>query len=70
MRRPDSPCRGCRRRAPGCHNGDTCPAWGRYQAALAAYNAQHRAQIERENFMADYDAAHKYRRERRSETSC
>ena len=55
MRRPDSPCRGCRRRAPGCHNGDTCPAWGRYQQALTDWNKMCRAAVVGQTDIDNYD---------------
>lgn len=65
MSKPNSPCRDCPRRAPGCHNKDTCPAWGRYQDELLVYNTRHRAYLEEENFMTDYDTARRKRRDRR-----
>lgn len=64
------PCRECQRRAPGCHNKDTCPAWGRYQAALAEHHAaEHhaaeRARIDRERIYNDYAVNRRKTRRRR-----
>lgn len=40
MRKPVPPCGAhCSRRSTTCHDPITCPAWGRYQAALAEYKA-------------------------------
>lgn len=57
--------RECQRRAPGCHNKDTCPAWGRYQAALAEHHAAERARIDRERIYNDYAVNRRKTRRRR-----
>lgn len=43
--RPDSPCRDCLRRYPGCHNADTCEAWMEYQEEQKKYKAHWREHI-------------------------
>ena len=39
-----TPCRGCRERRVGCHIAGRCPAWDRYQAEVAAHEADRRRQ--------------------------
>ncbi len=63
--KPRPPCHHCPQRAPGCHNGQTCPAWGRYAAELAAYHQVERARIQREAIYEDYRAAHRPDRRRK-----
>lgn len=43
MSKPLPPCRDCRRRSPGCHDANACPAWGIYQQNLAAWHEMYRA---------------------------
>jgi len=55
MSKPDSPCRDCRRRAPGCHDATACPAWGQYQQDLAVWHELYRAATISQAEMDNYD---------------
>lgn len=55
MSKPDSPCRDCRRRAPGCHDAAVCSAWGQYQRDLAAWHDMYRAATVSQAEMDNYD---------------
>lgn len=55
MSKPDSPCRDCCRRAPGCHDATACPAWGQYQQDLAAWHELYRAATVSQAEMDNYD---------------
>lgn len=52
MTRPASPCKDCTRRAPGCHNEETCPPWKAFQLQQKQFHAA-RATVRTEERIAD-----------------
>lgn len=54
MSKPNAPCLTCTRRSSGCHDPETCPDWGRFQADLAAWRASYRAAADEEYAMIQY----------------
>lgn len=57
-----SPCRDCTRRAPGCHNVETCEDWREWVKARDAWRAHKKKEVDYRNASVESLLRHEKRR--------